>query len=56
MGLIRCRALDRGPRQPANDWLGGLLRGIIVVPLACALGGSNAEPQDSAGLRLIHRK
>ncbi|GHI35866.1 hypothetical protein Sviol_02740 [Streptomyces violascens] len=47
---------DTGPEPvfPANDRPGGLLRRIVAVPLAYALGGSNAELRNFAGLRLIH--
>ncbi|MFI9236974.1 RDD family protein [Streptomyces sp. NPDC053079] len=57
VGTYVVRRADGGrPRlhQAAGRWLGGFLYGVVVVPLAFALGGSEAEPQDFAGLRIIH--
>ncbi len=57
VGTSVVRSSDGGrPRlhQALGRWLGGFLFGLIVVPLAFALGGSEAEPQDFAGLRIIH--
>ncbi|MFE9406389.1 RDD family protein [Streptomyces sp. NPDC006530] len=56
-GVRVVRAADGGrPRvhQALGRWLGGLTWGVIVLPFAYALGGSEAEPQDFAGLRIIH--
>ncbi|MFE0043660.1 RDD family protein [Streptomyces albireticuli] len=57
VGTAVVRRSDGGrPRlhQAVGRWLGGFLYGVVVVPFAFVMGGSEAEPQDFAGLRIIH--
>ncbi|MGW8330211.1 RDD family protein [Streptomyces sp. NPDC055897] len=54
-GIRVVRAADGGrprPHQALLRWLGGLAWGLVVLPAAYVLGGSDADPQDFAGLRL----
>ncbi|NBE54036.1 RDD family protein [Streptomyces sp. YC537] len=56
VGTRVVRTADGGrPRlhQALGRWLGGFFFGIVVLPLAFAAGGSEAEPQDFAGLRIV---
>ncbi|MFJ8308919.1 MULTISPECIES: RDD family protein [unclassified Streptomyces] len=53
------RIADAGrpwPWQLLWRWLGGVLYGCTIVPLAYALGGSEAPPADFAGVRIVRRK
>ncbi|WP_078966259.1 RDD family protein [Streptomyces sp. WM6378] len=59
VGTRVVRRADGGrPRvhQAVARWLGGFLFGVVVLPLAFILGGSEAEPQDFAGLRIIRSR
>jgi hypothetical protein len=43
-------------RQTGVRWIGGICYGIFVLPIAFVLGGSEAPPEDFAGLRIVQKR